>query len=363
MSNRNPKVLLIDDDEAFCRYVAKHLERSGFEVVCKHTARDGIEAALNGAADAIILNHVLPERDGLSLLRSLTSSETCPPVIYLTANQDSRVAVAALKAGAADYVIKDLDGDFLLLLENAVTNALFAAAIKRDKEGAEAEVRAARDRFKALAEERALLLREINHRVSNSLQLISSLLHIQGEMSGNADVKAALNEANSRVLAVARVHRSLYTSFDEKWVCLSSYLSNLMQDLKDVTAGTDYEESAIAFSSDRIQAGPDSAVAVGIIAAELVLNSLRHAYPGSHGPVRVSLRAEASEVKLIVEDDGIGGMEGASRKSGLGQRIMGGMAEKLHGCLRYEGCRPGTRAIVTFPSGEDVRLAPNQSED
>ncbi len=233
----------------------------------------------------------------------------------------------------------------------------------QEKQKADAGVPAARDRFKALAEERALLLREVNHRVSNSLQLIASLLHFQGEMSGNAEVKAALKEASSKVLAVARVHRSLYTSFDVKWISLASYLSSLIRDLKDVTAGRGAGESAIAFSSDPIQAGPDTVVAVGIVAAELILNALRHAYPGGSGPIRVSLRAEGPEVKLIVEDDGIGGMNDAARQRGAGQRIMSGMADKLCGTLHYEPREHGTRAILTFPAGEDVRLLPDKPKD
>jgi two-component sensor histidine kinase len=357
MENRKQRILIVDDDEGFCRLVAKHLERSSFEAVCAHTANEGLRCALDGSVDAVVLDHILPEHDGLALLSAMQASKEAPPVVYLTGNQESRVAVAALKAGAADYVPKDLHGDFLLLLESAVSNAMSAAAIKRDKEKAEAEVRAARDQFKALAEERALLLREVNHRVSNSLQLIASLLHFQGDMSGNADVKAALKEANGRVLAVARVHRSLYSSLDVKWISLAEYLANLIRDLEDVKAGASGEESIIAFSSDPIQAGPDTAVAVGIVTAELVLNALKHAYPNGCGPVRVSLRAVTPNVELAVEDDGVGGAgdAGQARRHGLGQRVMAGMAEKLSGSLRYEQPERGTRAVMTFPAGEDIR--------
>ncbi len=234
---------------------------------------------------------------------------------------------------------------------------------KQDGDPGHAGHRAGPDRFKALAEEHALLLREVNHRVSNSLQLIASLLHIQGEMSGNEDVKAALKEANSRVLAVARVHRSLYTSFDVRWISLSGYLSNLIRDLRDVSAGRDGEESAIAFTADPLQAGPDTVVSVGIVAAELILNALRHAYPGGRGPVRVSLCADGPKVKLIVEDDGVGGMTDAARQRGVGQRIMAGMADKLSGALHYEPRQHGTRAILTFPAGEDVRLLPDKPKN
>jgi two-component sensor histidine kinase/CheY-like chemotaxis protein len=363
MANRKPRVLIIDDDEAFCRLAADHLELSGFETVRRHSAREGIQAALGEDFDAVILDHVLPGYDGLTLLNSLKVHEPPLPVVYLTDSKDSRLAVTALKAGAADYVIKDSNCDFLLLLENAVTNAMFAAAIKRDKEKAEAEVRAARDQFKALAEERALLLREVNHRVANSLQLIASCLHFQADMSESQVAKAALSEANTRVLAVARVHRSLYASFDIRWISLPSYLATMIGDLKDVAAGRNGEESSIALHADQIQTGPDAAVAVGIVAAELILNALRHGYPDGSGPVRVWLRADGPDVKLIVEDDGTGGVEGLPGRRGLGQRIMAGMAEKLDGSLHYERRDHGTRAVLTFPLGKDVRLMPGTRED
>jgi two-component sensor histidine kinase len=363
MPNRKPRILIIDDDEGFCRLVKTHMERLGFEATCANTAEAGLQHAQANNIDVIILDHILPEHDGLTLLGALHHSSSAPPVVYLTASQDSRVAVAALKAGAADYVVKDVHGDFLILLEKAVTNAMFATAIKRDKERAEAEVRAARDQFKALADERALLLREVNHRVSNSLQLIASLLHFQGDLSGNADVKAALKEANGRVLAVARVHRSLYTSFDVRWVSLVEYLSSLLRDLQSVSSSGEDGESTIAFSSDPIQTSPDAAVAIGIVATELVLNAMKHAYPNGRGQVRVAIRGTGEGIFLAVEDDGIGDMGQADWKNrrGLGQRIIAGMADKLEGSLRYEKLSPGTRAILTIPAQPHIRICAGET--
>ncbi len=173
-------------------------------------------------------------------------------------------------------------------------------------------------------------------------------MHFQGDLSGNADVKAALQEANGRVLAVARVHRSLYTSFDVRWVSLADYLSNLIRDLHSVSSGGEHEENAIVFSCDPIQAAPDAAVSIGIVATELVLNSLKHAYPGGRGQVRVSLRGGEAGISLTVEDDGVGAADAIEEKGrrGLGQRIISGMADKLEGSLHYEKLTPGTRAIL-----------------
>src|SRR5258708_38152303 len=102
-----------------------------------------------------------------------------PPVVFVTAAQDSSIAVPALKAGAADYLVKDVRGDFIPLLQVAIDGALRQAAIQKARDDAEAEVHASRDRYAALAAEREAVLREVNHRVRNCPQIIASLLQRQ----------------------------------------------------------------------------------------------------------------------------------------------------------------------------------------
>ena len=106
--------------------------------------------------------------------------------------------------------------------------------VRKARDEAEAEVHASRDRYAALAAEREVLLREVNHRVGNSLQIIASLLHLQANSSSQDDVKAALTNAMGRVAAVAQVHRRLYTSHDLKSVLLNQYLEALLEDLQAV---------------------------------------------------------------------------------------------------------------------------------
>src|SRR3712207_8734080 len=79
----------------------------------------------------------MPGREGLEVLSDIQTLSDPPPVIYVTGADEGRIAVAALKAGAADYVIKDVGGVFLDLLRTAAEQALAAARLRREKEAGE----------------------------------------------------------------------------------------------------------------------------------------------------------------------------------------------------------------------------------
>src|SRR6185369_11684695 len=165
----------------------------------------GLARLAQGGIDVVALDQYMPGLDGLETLAQIRAIPDAPPVVFVTASQDSKIAVTALKAGAADYLVKDVHGDFVPLLHVAVDGALRQAELERARAEAEAEIHASRDRFAALAAEREVLLREVNHRVGNSLQIIASLLHLQASSASQDDVKAALTNAMGRVAAVAQV--------------------------------------------------------------------------------------------------------------------------------------------------------------
>jgi two-component sensor histidine kinase len=361
MSDSVTRVLVIDDDEGFGFLVRRDLERSGFTVELAPTGADGLARIKAGEIDAVVLDHHLPDQDGLTVLTHIQSLSDPPPIIYLTGAQDSRTAVAALKAGAADYLIKDVQGEFLTFLKADIQAGIASAEVRRARDAAEAEVRAARDRYKALAHERALLLREVNHRVSNSLPLIASLLQLQSRGS-TSEVKDALLEAHNRVLAVAKVHRSLYTSDNVQSVALHRYLEALTRDIQSA-AGEDDASSQLTLECDPIEIEPDRAVAVGVMVTELILNARKHAYPNGAGPIRVTLRStEPHQSVLSVEDDGIGFSSEVQGQpgSGLGTVIVKAMSQKLGAEIHYETKRPGTKVSVLFdPSHGESRKAVN----
>jgi two-component sensor histidine kinase len=347
MTATMPTLLYIDDDPALARLVDRGLSRLGFQVVHAEGGAQGLERLQQGGIDVIALDQFMPGLDGLETLERILAIPNAPPVVFVTASQDSNIAVTALKAGAADYLVKDVQGDFIPLLQVAVDGAIRQAQLQKARDDAEAEVHASRDRYAALAAEREVLLREVNHRVGNSLQIIASLLHLQANSSGQDDVKAALTNAMGRVAAVAQVHRRLYTSHDLKSVLLNQYLEALLEDLRRSAEGN--KMSRLTLKAEPIEIDPDRAVAIGIIVNELVMNAVKYAYPDGAGPIHVELTSQGDDLLLSISDDGVGdNVKADPRSTGMGQRIVAAMATKLDASVERDPTHSGTRIMLRF---------------
>lgn len=347
MNSTTPTLLYIDDDPALARLVDRGLTRLGLRVIHAASGQQGLDRLAQGGIDVVALDQYMPGLDGLETLAKILAIPHAPPVVFVTASQDSAIAVTALKAGAADYLVKDTQGDFIPLLQVAVNGALVQAQVRKARDEAEAEVHASRDRYAALAAERELLLREVNHRVGNSLQIIASLLHLQASSSSQDDVKAALTNAMGRVAAVAQVHRRLYTSHDLKSVLLNQYLEALLEDLRRSAEGN--KMSRLTLKAEPVEIDPDRAVAIGIIVNELVMNAVKYAYPDGAGPIHVTLTGIGDDLLLSIADDGVGlNVKIDPRSTGMGQRIVSAMATKLEANVERDPAHAGTRIVLRF---------------
>jgi len=340
-------VLYADDEPGLRRLVERGLGAQGIRVVAVENGRAAVERLQNEEFDVVVLDHFMPELDGIEALKIIQDMPNHPPVIIVTGAQDSTIAVTALKTGAFDYVLKDASGHFVPLLLAAMTTAADAMRLRRAKETAESELREQRDRFERLAAEREMLLREVNHRVGNSLQLIAAFLQLQASGASSAPVKAALTDATRRVMAVAQVHKRLYTSNDVQSVSIDQYLGALVDDLsKTDSSGL----SPLSLDAEALELDPDRAVAIGVIVNELVLNAMKYAYPEQKGPIRVGLkRVNGKSAMLVVEDDGIGyDIKTKPKSTGLGRSIVGAMATRLGAKVVNDPNHSGTRVVITF---------------
>jgi two-component sensor histidine kinase len=206
----------------------------------------------------------------------------------------------------------------------------------------------------AIEKERALhdkrlVSREVDHRIKNSLMLVGSMLAMQRRSAASGEAQAALASAADRVHTIARIHEQLYRSDTANSVDFGTYLESLTKDLvvsfarEDVNLVTEAE--AVELSSDR-------AAPLGLIAAELLMNALKHAQrEGGRSTVWVTFRREGDALELVVADDGPGLPEGfdPARSRGLGMRLVVSMVAQLEGTLWAGNIGAGARFEVRCP--------------
>ena len=335
-----PRILYIDDDEGLRRLVSRALERRGFQVDCALGGIEGVDMAAQVKYDLIAVDHYMPGQDGLTTLQQLRKLPDPPPVIYVTGSEESRVAVAALKAGAIDYVVKTVGEEFFDLLARAIEQGIVRVRMHTEKERAETQLRESHERLEAM-------LHEVNHRVANSLQLVSAFVYMQARNAGNDETRAALGDTQRRIAAIAQVHRRLYTGNSVNKVDMADYLGSLLTDLEE-TWSTPESPRSLTLVAEPVELATDKAVAVGVIVNELVSNACKYAYgANTTGEVRVELKAEGGKFRLLVEDDGCGmPADGAVKGTGLGSKLINAMAATLKSAVDYDAGHAGVRASL-----------------
>ena len=204
----------------------------------------------------------------------------------------------------------------------------------------------------AQARDRAeVLLAEVNHRVANSLTLVASLVRLQANALSDPAAKAALEETQARILAISLVHKRLYSSGDVRFVELDEYLSSLLEHLETSMRAEGHGAVSVRHELEPLKLTTDASVSLGVVVAEWVTNAFKYAYPDRAGDVRVRLaRLPDGRAELVVEDDGVGRKEGGPViGTGLGTRIVKGVAAALRGEVEYLRRQPGTTARLIFP--------------
>lgn len=212
--------------------------------------------------------------------------------------------------------------------------------------GRTAQLAEARDRAE-------LLVTEVNHRVANSLSLVASLVRLQSNLITDQASKEALKETEARILAVASVHKRLYSGSDARFVDLQEYLSSVLDNVEASMRGQGHVAS-LRYELEPLKVKTDSSINIGVIVTEWVTNAFKYAYPDKPGEVRVRLRRLADgKAELSVEDDGIGRSEGPAKGTGLGTRIVSAMARSIGGDVAYVGAASGTVARLAFSSAAE----------
>jgi two-component sensor histidine kinase len=194
-----------------------------------------------------------------------------------------------------------------------------------------------------------ILLKEVNHRVKNSLQVVSSMLQLQANAADNPDLSERLKEASSRVNAVGRAYERLAYNADYENIELVDYLREVIGDLRSTVA-----PCKIVFEApEKIQFAADRAILVALVINELVTNVGKYAYPdGAEGPIWVRvIQSDKNAIFVSVRDDGAGlpaGFDPATSKR-LGSRLVNALAKQLGADLTRPASPVGTNFTLLVP--------------
>jgi two-component sensor histidine kinase len=190
-----------------------------------------------------------------------------------------------------------------------------------------------------------MLIKEVDHRVKNSLQIVSSLLYMQAKTAGAA--ASHFHSAAARVSAIAVVHQQLHKTDDIGTVTLDRYVTDLCKAIE--TASSDSNKAwSLKVDTDPLIISTDTAVPLAVIVNELVTNAIQHSRPaGDGGQVRILLKTSSDKYSISVSDSGEG--PAATHSSGLGTRIVDAFARQIHATVTRHRVPGGYAVTVTVP--------------
>ena len=195
-------------------------------------------------------------------------------------------------------------------------------------------------------EQKLLLLHEVDHRVKNNLQLITSLLKLQARRSSDPAVKLALNGAQVRVSAVATVHRRLFRGEEVERFDVAAFVEDLVD---DVIGGSGRRDIQVRLQLEPVDLPAAHAAPLALLISELLVNVVRHAFPdGRPGVLSISVGRETDGFFVEIADNGVG-MGTPAAAPGFGETIVTLLSGQLGAKRETMDAKPGVRTVIRLP--------------
>jgi PAS domain S-box-containing protein len=268
----------------------------------------------------------------LSLLRATLANNAAVESYEMNLVRDGH-ATACVSINAQRLELSGGQQPMIAMTVTDITSARLAAKLKDE-----------------LVQEKQVLLRELQHRVANSLQIIASVLMQSARRVQSEETRTHLYSAHNRVMSIATLQKQLaITSNDD--VELRPYLKQLCDSI-GASMIDDAERISLSSTADESKATANVSVSLGLIVTELVINALKHAFPGPEqsGSVTVDYAAKGEGWSLTVKDDGVGIGEGEGAGTpGLGTGIVDALAKQLGATVTTSDNEPGTKGSVEHP--------------
>jgi len=194
-----------------------------------------------------------------------------------------------------------------------------------------------------VVERLGVLLREVRHRVANSLQIVSAVLLQNAGRTKSAETRSSLTDAHNRVMSVATLERQLSIAEDgDQSIDLRTYFTCLCESMADSMIGDQQTVTLVVTGGGSVSSRVS--ISLGLIVTELVINALKYAFPnGRVGQIQIGYQAHGPNWTLTVKDDGVGmPADPALIRTGLGTSIVQALARQLQARIDIAAAAPGT---------------------
>jgi two-component sensor histidine kinase len=191
-----------------------------------------------------------------------------------------------------------------------------------------------------------LMLKEVDHRIKNSLLIVSSLLHLQAKTAGAAEFQ--FQKAAARISAIASVHQQLHKSDYVGTVQIDQYLTNLCREIAAASCGPDLAWDLVVDAAP-LTISNDIAVPLALIVNELLTNAIQHSHPIGEGrTLHVIISSRPEDFSVSVSDPGTG-PDPAQAKSGLGTRLVKALTQQIRATITTQRSDASYAVTVTIP--------------
>jgi DNA-binding response OmpR family regulator len=348
-----PGTILVVDDEPLARQMFTDLlEAQGFRVIS--VARGEEAFSFLPEVDLVLLDAMLPGRDGWEICREIKARhDSLLPIIMVTARTAPEDVVRTFAVGADDYVAKPFHvAELTARIESRLRVHRAELALK----GVVAQLRDLADqnydlyeRARADAEERALLLRELDHRVRNNLSVIMGLLSMERNRKPPRPPGEALESLENRLRSFLLVHDALRRQ-NYRGVSAREISERLVQRLRNAWDPDHHVE--ITHIGDLGSLNERQGFALALILNELITNAFRHGFPdGRRGSLTIHMAQNDDGFSVEVTDDGVG--SGATPRAGVvgsGRSIVEALVrDELVGSYTARSSEAGTAVVLSFP--------------
>lgn len=297
---------------------------------------------------------------------------------FLQGPKTDKAAIAEIRSAIEDK--NDVAVDILNYRKDGSTfwNALYLSPVSNDKgelqfffasqldvsdrKRSEHRITADKDRFEKAVKERTAeleaaleaqttLLHEVDHRVKNNLQMISSLIIMQRRTIQDEATRHSLTTMLERIEALSTVHRRLYQSKDVSRFDVSDFAKDLVTDLLTASGRSGIKSK---LELEPIVISAEKATPVALMVNELVTNALKHAFKEgpdgtTAGRIGIKMSQPDGHFNIEVSDDGVG-MTDASGDASFGMRLIKSLARQLQADIEWRDAGPGTKVVISMPN-------------